>query len=331
MAPAWLGALVSALGSALVLTLLLLARRRLPQDRPGERSLHERPTPRVGGLAIWAGFLPVAFLASDLLAHPAIWFAAWFAVAAVSLADDWRGVRPAIRLAVQAAAAAIVTATILGPVRAGDFGPADAAGCAVAVVALVWAANLYNFMDGSDGLAAVMGIGGFGAYAAAATIAGSPSHLHIGLAAAIAPFLVVNLPPARTFMGDVGSVPLGFLAAASGLAGCVAHVWPAWFPLLVFLPFIADATVTLFARMARGERVFEAHRKHYYQRLNRLGAGHRGTLLVYSALIAGTATSGIFALAFAQGAGWAVLGAWIALIGLVFAGIEYHWRKRSPQ
>lgn len=331
MASAWLGAVVSALGSALVLSLLLFARRRLPQDRPGERSLHGRPTPRVGGLAIWAGFLPAAVLASDLLANPGIWFAAWLAIAAVSLADDWRGVRPAIRLAVQATAAAILTATILGPERTGDFAPADAAGYAVAVVALVWAANLYNFMDGSDGLAAVMGIGGFGAYAAAATIAGSPPHLHVALATAIIPFLVVNLPPARTFMGDVGSVPLGFLAAASGLAGCVANVWPAWFPLLVFLPFIADATVTLFARMARGERVYEAHRKHYYQRLNRLGAGHRGTLLVYSALIAGTATSAVFALAFARGAGWAALGAWIALIGLVFAGIEYHWRKRSPQ
>ena len=88
-------------------------------------------------------------------------------------------------------------------------------------------------------------------------------------------------------MGDIGAVPLGFLAALLGLAGWGAGTWPAWFPLLVFLPFVADASVTLAARAWRRERVWEAHRSHHYQRLHQLGAGHRGTLLVYGVLMAG--------------------------------------------
>lgn len=287
--------------------------------------------PRVGGLAIWAGFLPVAAASTGTLAQPGRWFAAWLAVAAISLADDWRGVRPAIRLAVQTAAAALVAAALLGARGADGFGLADAVLGAGAIVALVWGANLYNFMDGSDGLAALMGVCGFGAYAAASALAGAPAQLPLALAAAIVPLLAVNLPPARTFMGDVGSVPLGFLAAACGLGGFVAGAWPAWFPLLVFLPFIADATLTLCGRLARGERIDEAHRTHYYQKFHRLGAGHRGTLRLYAALIGGTTTSAVAALAFAPAGGWAVLGAWMAALGVVFAGIEYHWRKRSPE
>jgi UDP-N-acetylmuramyl pentapeptide phosphotransferase/UDP-N-acetylglucosamine-1-phosphate transferase len=175
-----------------------------------------------------------------------------------------------------------------------------------------------------------MTICGFAAYAAAAAISGRAPELYVALAAAAVPFLAVNLPPARAFMGDVGSVPLGFLAGAFGLAGVVDNVWPAWFPLLVFLPFIADATVTLMRRLARRERVFEAHRLHYYQRLHRMGAGHRGTLVFYAVLIVGTATSAVFTLAQGRAAGWAVLTGWAVAIGVAFAGIDYHWRKRIP-
>ena len=99
-------------------------------------------------------------------------------------------------------------------------------------------------------------------------------------------------------MGDVGAVPMGFLAAALG-AGRLARrdAGPAWFPLLVFLPFVADATVTLGKRLWRRERVWEAHRMHYYQRLHQLGAGHRGTLLVFGVLMAGTTASALATLA----------------------------------
>ena len=130
-----------------------------------------------------------------------------------------------------------------------------------------------------------------------------PAQLYLALAAAVVPFLAVNAPPARAFMGDVGAVPLGFLAATFGIAGCRSGTWPAWFPLLVFLPFVADASTTLVRRVMGGERVWEAHRTHYYQRLHQLGAGHRGTLAIYGALMVGTAGTALTVLAFAPGAG----------------------------
>ena len=175
-----------------------------------------------------------------------------------------------------------------------------------------------------------MAICGFGAYGLAALWGGAPADAYLALAAATVPFLVVNAPPARTFMGDGGSVALGFLAAVFGIAGVRVGTWPAWFPLLVFLPFIADATVTVVRRIATGEHVFEAHNKHYYQRLHRMGTGHRGTLLFFGVLIVGTSASALFTLATGPVAGWRVFGAWVLVFGVLFAGIDYYWRRRSP-
>jgi UDP-GlcNAc:undecaprenyl-phosphate GlcNAc-1-phosphate transferase len=325
--PAWLMVLIAAAGSGIALLALARAAPQLPVDHPGPRSLHARPVSRVGGLAIWAGFLPIALAAPPPLpGSPAVWLLAWAGIAAVSLADDFRGVHPVYRLAGQLAAAAPLALAIM---RGGDAasGPAALLWVAAAVLALVWAANLYNFMDGSDGLAAAMGVCGFGAYGFAAWQAGAPPTAYFALAAATLPFLAVNAPPARMFMGDVGAVPLGFLAAAFGLGGWRAGTWPGWFPVLVFLPFIADATVTLARRIWLRERVWEAHRMHYYQRLHRLGAGHRGTLLVFGVLIAGTATSALVALALDPGAGWTVTAVWSSALVALFCGIEYQWRR----
>ena len=86
-------------------------------------------------------------------------------------------------------------------------------------------------------------------------------------------------------MGDAGSIPLGFLAGGFGLAGWQAGVWPAWFPVLVFSPFIVDASVTLMRRALRRQRIWQAHCEHYYQRLVRSGWGHRKTALAGYALM----------------------------------------------
>lgn len=327
----WSAPILAAALSAAALWLLARGRGVLPQDRPTGRSLHDRPVARVGGLAIWAGFLPVALLYPGSIAGDPVLLVAWAAVTAISVADDWIGVRPLIRLAVHALAALAVAAVLLG--RDAAEGPSlplafAAAGIAVAVV---WSANLFNFMDGNDGLAAVMAICGFGAFGVASLRAGLRADACFALVAATSAFLVVNVPPARTFMGDGGSVGLGFLAAVFGLSGIRAGAWPGWFPLLVFLPFCADATVTVLRRFARGESLFEAHQTHYYQRLHRMGAGHCGTLRFYAVLILGTSTSALLALAAAPGAGWWVLAAWIAAIGVLFAGIDYYWRRRSQE
>src|SRR5262249_56892173 len=124
-----------------------------------------------------------------------------------------------------------------------------------------------NLRDGSDGLAGGMALIGFGAYAVAANDAGhgALAGVSIAVAAASAAFLFFNFAPARIFMGDVGSVPLGFLAGTLGILGWREGAWPLWFPMLVFAPFACDATLTLIRRLLRRERVWEAHREHYYQ------------------------------------------------------------------
>jgi len=315
--------------SALTLALLGYGRAHLPLDHPIDRSLHRKPVLRAGGIAIWAGFVPVALVLHAQFESGAVWLAAFVAVAAVSIADDWRGVRPGMRLTVHAVAALAISVAVFR--RSADgVSAADAFVIVIAALAIVWSANLFNFMDGSDGLAALMAACGFGAYGAAALNAGEPADVYLALAAATLPFLVVNLPPARVFMGDGGSVPLGFLAAAFGLSGIRAQIWPSWFPVLVFLPFIADTLLTIIRRAVARENLFRAHKTHYYQRLHRMGAGHAGTLLFYGVLVAGTSASAYLALVTNPAAGWQVLGAWAVAIGGFFAGIDYHWRRCSP-
>jgi UDP-GlcNAc:undecaprenyl-phosphate/decaprenyl-phosphate GlcNAc-1-phosphate transferase len=310
-----LSAIIAAAVAWAVLEVLLRRADRLPLDLPSARSLHAQAMPRGGGLAIWAGW----FAATLWLPGPKPWLGPLAGVIAVSLLDDRRGVHPAVRLAVHAAAAAIwvwLAGTAMHPI--------------IAVLAIVWMANLYNFMDGIDGLAATMALVGFGAYAAAAWLAGGAGvPLFLALAAATLPFLLFNAPPARLFLGDVGSVPLGFLAAIFGITGWQEHWWPPWFPLLVFLPFIGDASVTLVHRLLRGARVWEAHREHHYQRLVQIGWSHGRTLALYVALMVGAAGSGLAALAWASAAGVVLLVVWAVIIAVMFAAIEYHWRRRG--
>jgi UDP-N-acetylmuramyl pentapeptide phosphotransferase/UDP-N-acetylglucosamine-1-phosphate transferase len=302
----------------------------LPEARPTSRSLHERPVLRVGGLAVWAGFTPVALLSPPVPGIPTLaWAPAWLAVATVSLIDDWRGVHPIPRLTVHGVAAVTAAVGLFGTLPTASSVPSWLIAVALLSLLIAWSANLFNFMDGNDGLAAMMSACGFAAYAIAAAIAGAPMQSYAALAAATIPFLAVNLPPARAFMGDVGAVPLGFLAAAFGIGGWRQGIWPAWLPLLVFLPFVIDATTTLLRRLLRGERVWEAHRTHYYQRLHQLGARHGGTLAAYCGLMVGTAATALVVLVQRPDAGWWALAAWTAIIGALFARIDYHWSQKK--
>jgi UDP-GlcNAc:undecaprenyl-phosphate/decaprenyl-phosphate GlcNAc-1-phosphate transferase len=251
--------------------LLTPAGRRIALDRPNERSLHAQPVPRTGGIAIAAGVAAACFLVWPGL--PVILSVA-AALAAASFIDDVLGLSTLVRLALHLGAAVAVLAFELEVSAPLLF--------VVLALALAWTTNLYNFMDGADGLAGGMAIFGFGAYALGAQLYGAATlaALCASIAAASAAFLVFNWHPARLFMGDVGSVPLGFLAGGLGLQGWAIGAWPLWFPLLVFAPFMCDATLTLVKRLARRERVWQAHRDHYYQRLVRLGFGHRGAALI---------------------------------------------------
>jgi UDP-N-acetylmuramyl pentapeptide phosphotransferase/UDP-N-acetylglucosamine-1-phosphate transferase len=181
-----------------------------------------------------------------------------------------------------------------------------------AVLFTVWMTNLYNFMDGMDGFAGGMAVIGFATFALFGWRADHESFatVSLALAAASAGFLIFNFPPARIFMGDVGSSTLGFVVAALSIWGARDGVFPHWIAVLVFSPFVVDATVTLFRRLIRGERIWEPHRTHYYQRLVRLGWGHRKTVLWEYALMLASAGSALWAVSLPPAGQWALILAW---------------------
>ncbi len=291
----------------------------LTLDHPNRRSLHQIPVPRTGGIGVFAGIL--AALGALVFDLPGPLWPALGIVLAVSLVNDVREIAALWRLGAHLLAAAVfVTGTLA------EHGPAV---MAVAALGIAWMANLYNFMDGADGLAGGMAVAGFSAYGAAAALAGGTEFalVNFTIAAAAAAFLVFNFHPARIFMGDAGSVPLGFLAAALGTIGWVRQYWPWWFPLLVFAPFIVDASVTLARRAWKRERVWEAHRDHYYQRLVRMGWGHRRTALAEYVLMAASAGVALAALEAQRPAQLAVIAAAALAYLMLIAGVESAWRK----
>jgi len=312
--------------AAALFTVWWLAKGRLSTlilDHPNPRSLHSSPVPRTGGLGLHAGLL----LAIGVIA-PSLPVALWIAFGVLlllSFLDDARGIPVIWRLAAHLAVSVLFAAAILLP----DQGPLA---LAAAAIAIAWMANLYNFMDGSDGLAGGMALIGFSCYGAAAWLAGSTEFalVNLSIAAAAAAFLVFNFHPARIFMGDAGAVPLGFLAAALGLIGWLQHDWAGWFPLLVFSPFIMDASITLALRLARRDKVWQAHRDHYYQRLVRMGWGHRRTALCEYALMLACSAVALTALALPPTAQIAVLAVVATGYGALIALIERSWRRFEP-
>ena len=319
----WLAALAVALPAAAASTTILRALLatglawRLATDIPNDRSLHTRPTPRVGG---W-GIVPVSVVALLWLA-PRMWPIAVAAagLAAVSQIDDRRGLPARVRFAAHLAAVIALIAAY----------PAAAPWWLLVCVGfvMVWLTNLYNFMDGADGLAGGMALFGFGAYAVAAL--GTSPDLTAGgaaIAGAALGFLLLNLHPARLFLGDAGSIPLGFLAGALGYWGWRANVWPIWFPALVFAPFIADASVTLLRRLLRGEKFWQAHREHYYQRMVRAGVGHRRTAFYWYLIM----LAGIIVAVWAKGRPelqqWLSFFAWYGVLACIGLLIDGRWRR----
>jgi UDP-GlcNAc:undecaprenyl-phosphate/decaprenyl-phosphate GlcNAc-1-phosphate transferase len=315
--PSILQLLVVFLTCALVLGLLLARARHMPMDHPNERSLHTRPVPRVGGIGVMLALLAGAMLDWRPETLP-LWLSA-FVLALFSALDDARGLSVRVRLPVQA----LVVAAFLAW-QGATPGWAGAA----ALLAILWMTNLYNFMDGADGLAGGMAAIGFAALGVAAAQAGAAglAGLCLSVTAAALAFLVFNFPPARLFMGDAGSIPLGFLAGGSGWLGWRQGIWPWAFPLLVFSPFIVDATVTLAQRALRGERVWQAHRSHYYQRLVRMGWSHRRlAVAAYVVMLAAALTA--WAALKIHGGLWPVLGLWLLLYGLAGAWVDRRWRR----
>jgi UDP-N-acetylmuramyl pentapeptide phosphotransferase/UDP-N-acetylglucosamine-1-phosphate transferase len=259
-------------------------RRRMILDHPVERSSHDRPVPKGGGLAVtstvllaWLGLAAAGMAPPEALLVCCL----GFALAALSWLNDLTHVSAIVRLGFHVLIA--TTGLLALPDRGHEFQGLlpPALDAAATVLLWTWFLNLYNFMDGIDGIAASETASiGFGlAFVAALTGVASGGYLllAVSLAAAALAFLPWNWHPARVFLGDVGSVPLGFVA---GWLLLLLAGRGYWIPtLLLPLYYLADATLTLIARIASGEPPWRAHKRHFYQRALRPDGNHAKVVL----------------------------------------------------
>jgi UDP-N-acetylmuramyl pentapeptide phosphotransferase/UDP-N-acetylglucosamine-1-phosphate transferase len=252
---------------------------------PGERQSHNAATPTGGGLGLVLAIVATSFYLHASLPLPAFWWKGMLPgillLGAIGWLDDSRQVSAWLRLLVQLAVSLCLIACV--PLQSYGGGMVTAI---ITVVAMVWYMNLYNFMDGSNGMAAFQGVFAGLLLAVLFGIDGQAPAALLALvtAAACAGFLPLNFPSARVFMGDVASVPLGFIFAALSLYGVGQGVfaWPV--AVLVMAVFVVDATLTLLARVIRRERWYTAHAQHVYQRLIGHGWSHCRVLVVYQAI-----------------------------------------------
>ena len=275
------------------------AEKRQIVDMPNERSSHTRPTPRGGGLVI----VSVTLLCGFLLAVVSLPGGSWITcvpylggsllVAIVSWLDDVRTLPSWLRLGAHLLAACIAVAglgywkevslPLVGTVSLGGWG------AVVTVFWIVGLTNAYNFMDGTDGIAGAQAVVASLGWAVLGWIGGIPmvGGLGLALAGSSLGFLIHNWPPARIFMGDVGSAFLGYTLAVFPVmygffdeAG--SGIWAV--ALLLVWPFVFDTLFTFARRLRKGENVFAAHRSHLYQRMTTAHSGHARVALLYSGL-----------------------------------------------
>ncbi len=319
--------LAVAVGTAVLLKIL---RRYNLLDRPNERSSHAVPIPRGGGIAVMAVLIVAMALLWLRQGVPIL--ATWpvtvpmIGLAAISWIDDVRDLGPLPRLAAQVIAVGCGLWALPGPWHAAAPG---AMGWGLAVVlglAWVWFINLFNFMDGIDGITGaetlVIGLGVAAvATAVPASVLTPVWPVALVTAAAMLGFLVWNWHPAKIFLGDVGSVPLGFLLGWMLLFAALKGYWAA--ALILPLYYLTDSTVTLLRRLLRGERIWQAHKTHFYQRA--VAAGRSHALVALSVLSAGIVLIG---LAWVGARGQeisALVGAAVVVVALL------EWMARRPR
>lgn len=283
----WLQAIAFAAGAGLLTWLLLPAlidwlRQRAMLDMPNERSSHVTPTPRGGGIAVVAAILATGlpWVTLQQAGLPGLLLAGALALALLSWFDDrLRGLPVSLRLGGQALAVILVLSLLPAEARVIPQ-PLQAwlplwLERLVCFLAWLWFTNLFNFMDGIDGISGVemAGIGiGLAACFGLAGFGQAPAGLALIVAASGLAFLRGNWSPAKVFMGDVGSVPVGFLLGGLLLLAALSGLWAA--ALILPLYYWFDATFTLCKRLLRGEKIWRAHRQHFYQQGSRKAGGH---------------------------------------------------------
>jgi Fuc2NAc and GlcNAc transferase len=327
---AWLAA-TGAFLATLALTWLVRrhALRRGMLDVPNARSSHTIATPRGGGVAIVAVALLAAAVAYARGESSAWIAAAWLVggggIALVGYLDDRQGIAPGLRFVVHLAAGTLGVAAVGGlpPMPWGDATVHLAAtGWVLGVLAVVWSINLFNFMDGIDGLAASQVAFVCLAGAALSALDGADVRLTMPLVVAgcALGFLVWNWAPARIFMGDAGSGFLGFALALVALDLAHGGGPSVWVWLILHGTFVVDATVTLVMRLRDGDRVWEAHRKHAYQRLARKWRSHARVSGAYAAINAAWLLPWALVATLRPGT-----GAWVAAVALTPLVVSALW------
>jgi UDP-N-acetylmuramyl pentapeptide phosphotransferase/UDP-N-acetylglucosamine-1-phosphate transferase len=326
-------AAVAALLSLLLVGLVRrVALRHRILDFPNERSLHNQPIPRGGGVAIvvlslagillcW-GFVP-SWAARSLLSF----ICAGLLVAVVSWRNDVKPLTNVVRLGAHVLASlvvlvgvgswAVLETPVLGLFRLGSLA------LPMTVLWMVGLTNAYNFMDGIDGMAGTQAVvAGIGWVALAGSAERIETWLGLLLAGSSLGFLAYNWPPAKIFMGDVGSAFLGFSFAVLAILGAQHDPRLALAGILTVWPFVFDTSFTFVRRLRKGENVFKAHRSHLYQRLVLVGYSHRFVTCLYGALgVVGVALALIWEQRLAA-ASWlvpsalasAVVGLWLFVV-----------------
>ncbi|MBK6597907.1 MAG: glycosyltransferase family 4 protein [Proteobacteria bacterium] len=262
-------------------------------DVPNERSSHTAAVPRGGGAALFAttcvGVITLLLFGQFNVTVLAVFAICGGAIATVGLIDDVRGASVTTRLAVHLVAACVTAAWALfvnESVYQQQTVVVQLVLFLAATIGIVGFLNVFNFMDGIDGLAAAEAL--FVGAAAAFLMQASGKEvsdaywLAVSIAAAAAGFMMLNWAPARIFMGDIGSGFLGFSLAFVATLSVFQGQLPIYVWLILTAAFTVDASLTLLMRAFRGERVYEAHRSHAYQRLSRRLGSHGRVATLYS-------------------------------------------------
>lgn len=267
-------------------------------DIPSERSSHVTPTPRGGGIGfvitVTLGFFVyLIFWGSSGMGQLITFLGVISLISLLGWFDDRKDLSRRFRLGVQLISALVIlfiianlnymTLPYTGSVYLGF------AGTLMGMIWIIGTTNIYNFMDGVDGLSSVQAIFAAVGWGLFFYLNGESDLfvLNFFLLAGIGAFIALNWPPAKIFMGDVGSLYLGFLFAA--MPFLAAAVMPAieigdmiWFAAILLWPFLYDGSFTIIRRLINGENIFEAHRSHLYQRLNIIGWPHNSISILYA-------------------------------------------------
>lgn len=304
-------------------------------DVPNERSSHVTPTPRGGGLVILLVCIPLYAISAKVGGSDIQWtyILGVLLLGVVSLLDDMYGLPVLLRLIVHGAAAALVilgcgaATTIHVPFNGSvlELGPA---GVVLTFVWIVWLINAYNFMDGIDGIAGAQAVVAGLAWAAFGYLVGDRTTYLFGgvIAFSSLGFLLHNWSPASVFLGDVGSAFLGFTLASMSVLPVskesAGGPWLAAASVLFVGPFVLDSVFTLVRRLLSGEKVWQAHRQHFYQRMVIRGSSHSKVSILYGSLA--IAISGGLLTSYLLRGNWQIMPILLlvasALLIVIFAG-----------